>query len=128
MKRENVLVDSDILIDFFRTGTGLLPELIKQQDEGEIEIYVSSMTVFELFSGQSSKSEKEKILQLLEDLKIIPFDRSLAQFAGGLNRDLHVRIPLADFIIGATCLYLDAKLATRNKSHFQDIGKIRYYR
>lgn len=126
MKRENVLVDSDILIDFFRTGTGLLPDLIKQQDEGEIEIYVSSMTVFELFSGQSSRSEKEKILQLLEDLKIIPFDPSLAQLAGELNRDLHVRVPLADFIIGATSLYLNAKLATRNKSHFKDISRIRF--
>lgn len=127
MKRENVLVDTDIIIDFFRTGQGLLPHLIKLQETGKIEIYISSITVFELFSGQSSKSDKEKILKLIESFKIIPFDPVLAQFTGELNRDLRVHVSLADFIIGTTSLYLNATLATRNKRHFRDIGKIRFY-
>lgn len=124
---DKVLVDSDILIDYFRTSKGLLPDLISFQIGGKIEIYISSVTVFELFAGSSSKKDKVKIQELIEKLKVIVFDGKLAQFAGELTRDNKLSVPLADFIIASSALYIDALIATRNKEHFRPIPGIKFF-
>lgn len=124
---EKILVDSDILIDFLRTNSGFFPKLVRLQIDGKVELYISSITVFELYSGQSSKKEDTILTESLSNMKIIPFERELAKFAGEIRRDKKLNNPLADFIIGITAVFIGAKLATRNKSHFKSIEKIRFY-
>jgi len=97
-----VFVDSDIIIDF------------------------SSVTVLELFAGKSSKKVAGKLRELIDGFVVIPINTELAFFAGELKRDNAMDITLADLLIGATCLFIGAKLATRNKRHFHGIPKLRF--
>lgn len=124
---EKVVVDSNIIIDYLRSSKGWLPDLLSLQAKGEIEIYISSMTVFELFAGSSSKKDETKILELVSGFKIISFDEKLAKFAGELTRDWKLSLPLADFIIASTAVFIEAQIITRNKDHFRDIPKLKFF-
>lgn len=124
---QKIVLDSDIIIDFLRTGKGLFPQIVKLQAEGKIEMYVSCITVFELFSGSSSKRDEFKILELTGQLNKVPFDEHLAKFAGEIRRDRKPSIALADYLIAATALFLDANLATRNKNHYKEVKGLRFF-
>lgn len=124
---EKVVVDSDIIIDYLRTSKGRLPDLLSLQEQGKIEMYVSSMTVFELFAGSSSKKDELKIVELVAGFKVVAFDEKLAKFAGELTRDWKLSLPLTDFVIASTAVYIEAQVATRNKDHFKGISTIRFY-
>lgn len=124
---QKIVIDSDVFIDFLRTGRGLLPLIISLQEEGRIEIYISSVTVFELFAGASSKNDESKILGLIDKLKVIPFNMDLAKYAGEMKRDKKASIALADFFIASSALYIGADIATRNKDHFKGIIGIRFF-
>lgn len=125
---EKVVVDTDVVIDFLRMNAGLFLKLLESQKKYELELYLSSITLMELFAGEMNTSELAELTKLLVNLKIVSFDQELAKFTGKIKRGKRLQIHFADFIIGATSLYLNAKLATRNRSHFKEIGKIRFYR
>ncbi|MBI2405414.1 PIN domain-containing protein [Candidatus Gottesmanbacteria bacterium] len=122
-----VLVDSDIIIDFLRTGGGMLPKLFIGQRDGKVELFLSTITVLELFAGKSSKTTTEKIHELIAGFSIIPLGIDLAVFVGELKRDHRMDTAFADLIVGATSLSISARLATRNRRHYRGIPKLRFY-
>lgn len=124
---ERVVVDSDVFIDLFRTGKGLFPQLLHLQEEGKIELYLSSITVLELFSGASSIKEEDLLMETISNFKMVSFDAELARFAGEKRRDGNLITPIADFIIGITSVYLEARLATRNRDDFKGIKGIKFF-
>lgn len=124
---EKVVADTDIVIDFLRTNAGLLPQLTKLQQEGICEVYFSSITIMELFAGEMTNNEIKMLFDLLGRFKVISFDQELAQFAGENKRGKKLTVHFADFIIGITSIYIEAKLVTRNKEHFIGIPHIKFY-
>lgn len=122
-----VLVDTDIIIDFLRTRKGILSKLFELQAKQTLELYITSITIVELFSGQSSKKKNPDLSELISEFKIIELTRGLAKFAGELKRDNLLLVPFADLVIGTTAVYIKAKLATRNRQHFQSIPKLKFY-
>lgn len=123
-----VVVDSDLIIDFLRTRKGFFVDLLKLQSEGKIDLFVSSVTVFELFSGQSAAGEENELLDLVYKLKVVSFDSGIARLAGEINRNSQYVLKLADLAIGATTLFLNAELATKNKKHFSQIPKLKFFK
>lgn len=122
-----ILLDSDVIIDFLRSGQGQLPSLFKLQSENKAELYISAITVLELFAGKSSKQITPDLLELISSFKIIQISTDLAQYAGELRRDNNLAIALADLLVGASALYIKAKLATGNRRHFQKISRLIFY-
>ncbi|MBI3559094.1 PIN domain-containing protein [Candidatus Gottesmanbacteria bacterium] len=125
---EQVVVDSDLIIDFLRTRKGFFVDLLKLQTEGKIEFFIASVTVFELFSGQSTVGEENELLDLISKLKVISFDADIARLAGEINRNSQYILKLADLAIGATTLFLNAELATKNQKHFSQIPKLKFFK
>jgi predicted nucleic acid-binding protein len=121
-----ILIDSDIIIDYLKTGNDGFPRLLKGQQNHKWELYISSVTVFELFAGKSSKTISGKLHELVEGFDVVPVGIGLAQFAGELKRDYALTISFADLLIAATCLSIGAKLATRNKKHYHGIPKLQF--
>jgi predicted nucleic acid-binding protein len=123
-----IVFDTDILIDYLRINHELFPRLVHLQRAGQAELFLSSISVMELFSGLSSKKSKN-LKTILGICTVIPFDSELAQFAGELKRDRKFpSVPLADYIVGSTALWLKAQLATRNKKHFQGIPGLKFFK
>ncbi|MBI4099814.1 PIN domain-containing protein, partial [Candidatus Microgenomates bacterium] len=79
------------------------------------------------FGGKSAAGEETELSELISKLKVVLFDIPIAKLAGELNRKLKYSLKLADLAIGATCLNLNAKLATKNQRHFQKIPKLKFF-
>ncbi|OGK25606.1 hypothetical protein A2954_01245 [Candidatus Roizmanbacteria bacterium RIFCSPLOWO2_01_FULL_37_12] len=124
-----VLIDTDIIIDYLRTREGLLPELLELQVQKKLDIYISTVTIMELFSGKSSKEKEINLMELISVLKIVELKLELSKFTGELKRDYNLStMSFADLFIAACALFVNAKLATRNRKHFQGIPKLKFYR
>ncbi len=124
---KKIVVDTDILIDHLRIGKDVLQKLMELQGENKIELYLSSMSILELFAGKSSQQSSAKLLQFIALFHVIPLNEEIAKLAGELKRDNKPSIAIADLVIATSALYLDAQLATRNKRHYQGIPKLRFY-
>ncbi|MBI3559782.1 type II toxin-antitoxin system VapC family toxin [Candidatus Gottesmanbacteria bacterium] len=122
-----VVVDTNIIIDYLRIGNEVFQRLVAQQAEQTIELYLSSMSVLELFAGKSSRRDSTKLLQCIAPCTVLPMNQDVARFAGELKRDNNLSIAIADLVIAASALSINAQLATRNKRHYQGIPKLRFY-
>lgn len=126
---KKILIDTDVIIDFLRTNKGLFLTLLELQEQGNLTLYISSITVMELFVGTSSqkRAQSEQLKELIDSLRVIPLDAKLAQFTGELKRGKKWTILTSDLIIGATALWLNAELVTNNRRHFSVIPGLKFF-
>lgn len=119
---QKIVLDSDIIIDHFRISSPVFNQLLGMAVDNKAKIYLPGVVFTELNSGQDSKDnlKLKEIEELLEIFVFITADKNICQKAGFLIRDNH-GLDLADALVAATALSLNAKLATRNKKDFKDI-------
>lgn len=125
-----IVVDSDVIINYSRGKTTSLDKLLLRQDKNEIQLVIPSLVVFEFYSG-SSLSQKEiyeKAELLFSKFIVQELTEEIAKIAAKLNRErkLQEKIETSDILIAATCLYLEAKLLTKNRKHFQYIPHLSF--
>ena len=114
-----VLLDSDILIDHLR-GYEAARQYLRGFEAGELQGYLSIITVAELAAGQMRQEDEEaKVQHLLVLFTHIDLDFAIAWRGGEIRRQYHTR--LADALIAATALRHHLRLATRNLQHFSPI-------
>ena len=119
----NILVDTDILINFLRGREKAKYYLLSILEESTI--YCSVITVVEIYAGMR-EHEKTKTTELIDSLNIVDVTRDIAGKAGEYKRQEKKRIlELADCIIASTALIKNAILATGNEKHYpmHDIKK-----
>ena len=120
---KNVVVDTDILIDFLR-GKRRAQDFLLSIFEDSI-IYCSVITVAEIYAGMKPH-EREKTTELIDSLNIVDVDREIAERAGEYKRDeKRQSLELDDCLIAATAFVKKATLATGNGKHspMADINK-----
>jgi len=121
---KNVLVDTDILINFLRGKTKAQSYLFLLLED--FVVYCSAITVAEILSGMK-ECEAEKTTELIDSLNVVDVTRGIAEKAGKYKRDEKRRIlELDDCLIAATACVRDAVLATGNIKHYPmtDIHKM----
>jgi predicted nucleic acid-binding protein len=107
------------LIDHLR-GYELARQYLKRFEAGEMQGYLSIITVAELAAGQMrQENEEAKVQHLLALFTHIGLDFAIAWHGGEIRRQYHIR--LADALIAATALRHNLRLATRNLQHFTSI-------
>jgi len=113
-----ILVDTNIIIDHLRGKNGATEYL---EDLENSEVAFSVVTEAELISGEecSDPDKRTLVLQLLNSWEKTEVDNEIAVKAGDLRREKAIGI--ADSIIAATALKIDARLATQNRSDFQPV-------
>lgn len=110
-----VLLDSDVLIDHFRTGA----DLAVRAGEGAY----STITRAELYAGRGVAERGVDVL--LSALEEIPVTRPIAERAGRIRRESG--IPLPDALIAATAIATGRSLLTRNTRDFAGIRGLRLH-
>ena len=86
----------------------------------DMAIFVSVVTELELLSHPGLMEEDmAAIQQLLTSVVIFPLESRLAQLAGALRRQYHLKTP--DSVVAATALLTHTILVTRNIRDFQGI-------
>src|SRR3989344_3817115 len=125
---QRVVLDADVIIDYTRNANLGLEVLLEKNYQRVIKLFAPSVVVSELMTGQETrKSEKlEKLRRFFKKAEFVPLTYDLAERAGFLLREQR-DLKLADAIVAATCLFLNAKLATRNIKDFQGIEGLKFY-
>ena len=112
----NILVDTDVLINFLRgkeRARDFLASVIS-----ESVLYVSVITVAELHAG-ALPHEAERTQALLDGLTVVDVTRDIAEKAGTYKRTTKSqRLELMDCLIAATAHATRATLATGNIKHY----------
>lgn len=121
------VVDSSLIIDKLREGSNW--DIFFHSTSTEDEFYLSSLSIFEIFSGKSTLNSEiaKKIKRVLNSFKIIPITKVLAIRAGELFRDLNGSLDAIDVVIAATALELNATVVTLNQKHFSQITGLKVY-
>lgn len=119
-----VILDTNLIIDHLRHSplrASWFERLVAEFGENNLEI--STITIQELFVGQSTiEAAALNILeQTLSKLKISNYEAAVAQKAGELMRDSQRELSFADAAIAATALHRQTRLATLNRKDFEDI-------
>ena len=112
-------LDTNAIIYYLDEDPTVVPLLdpILGQD---IAIFVSVVTELELLSHPGlTEEDMTEIQQLLTSVVIFPLESRLAQLAGALRRQYHLKTP--DSVVAATALLTRTTLVTRNIRDFQGI-------
>lgn len=122
-----VVVDSSVIIDFTRAGTGDLEFFIGLRKAGKIELLLPTIVVAELWAGRELRGEiaKANLERLLSVFTQIELTEEIAKKTGEILRDGYAFG--FDAIIAATALECGAKIATRNRKHFSDVKEVKIF-
>ena len=103
--------------------------MLKQKGE---DFFIPTLVVMELSTGaqlsRRADTEKQKIMQLLSESKILDFDCESAFRAGEIRAELEKKnesIDSEDIMIGAIALQNNESLVTRNIKHFEKISGLK---
>ena len=122
MARQVVLLDSSILIDFFRKKDKTKTSFYQLSDSfGEFSI--SSITEYEITCG-ATESQMNYWKEFLQRITILSFDSREVAKARFIYKELkknRKQIAIADLFIAATAIANNLPLATLNKKHFESI-------
>ncbi len=110
------LIDTDILVDYLRG----LDEAAAWLESTQGDLFVSAVTVAELFAGVREGSEKQILEDFLRAFQIVPLDAPVAKAGGLLKRDYAPShgTGLADALMAATAQAASCVLVTLNRKHF----------
>lgn len=127
MENNEIVIDTDILIDLLRNKTKIVDSISEMETKG-YTLATTTINAFELFYGAYKSKKREKNLAstktLLKRLIILTMELTSAQNAGRIYTELETKgqpIGLRDSLIAAITLTKGYSLATRNTGHFQKI-------
>jgi tRNA(fMet)-specific endonuclease VapC len=121
-----VLVDTSILIDFFRKTDKTKTQLIKLVDNGYL-FSISTITEYEIFVG-ATIAQNAYWKEFLQRIIIYPFDTNAVTVAVDINNQLKQKrkqIDIADLFIAAIAISNNLLFATLNKKHFERIDGLK---
>ena len=122
MAAVRVLVDTDILIDYFNTGRHS-----RLLDDRRNRIYYSVVTRKELMAKEGLRgSERQAIEEALRRFRVIPLGPPIAGHYSVLRRQ-HPHLEKEDALVAATAVVKRLPLLTRNWKHFRGIGGLELY-
>jgi predicted nucleic acid-binding protein len=119
---ERLLVDTDVLIEYLR-GQG---EAIRYLEGLTSDLYLSVISVAELFAGVKGEEEERSLKQFLLAFAVLPVTEKVARRGGLYRRDFGPShgTGLADALIAATTEENGASLVTFNRRHFPMISSV----
>jgi tRNA(fMet)-specific endonuclease VapC len=126
MENEKLLIDTSILIDYFRRKDKEKSRLINHFRRFQ-KIYISSITEFEIYNG-ATDSHKEFWDKMLTRIIVLDFDSLAAREAARIVSELKPKrksIDKPDLFIAAIAIVNDLTFDTLNVKHFVHIDRLK---
>ena len=119
---ERLLIDTDVLIEYLRGRS----EAAEYLEGPSADLYLSVISVAELFAGTKGDEERVSLEQLLQAFVILPVTEKTARLGGLYRREYGPShgTGLADALIAATAEDNGADLVTFNRRHFPMVSRI----
>lgn len=125
MADKKVMVDSSILIDYFRKTNKLNSKLVSHFKNYD-QLYISSVTEFEIING-ATQSHLKFWNGMLTRFAVLDFDSKAARQAADIVAQLKAKrktIDKPDLFIATTAVINDLALNTLNIKHFVHIDSL----
>ena len=123
-----MILDTTFIIDLMQNDSDAV-DRAKLLSQSETGLFITSISLFELHSGISRSKrpnkEKEKVMQVLEEIAILPLTDQSASEAGIIHGTLFLEgkpIGSHDCLIASIALEKGEAVLTRN---VKDFGKIK---
>lgn len=124
MGNAQIVVDTDILIDYLRQHNQLLREALQHFD-----CALTAIALYELKAIPFiSERQRSLLSQLLPIVETLAFDGAAADYASQIWRTLSERgtpIGLPDILSAGVCLANDLPILTRNFEHFSRVDGLK---
>ncbi|MCP5496381.1 MAG: type II toxin-antitoxin system VapC family toxin [Leptospiraceae bacterium] len=124
---ERILVDTCILISAYR-GNKDISNVLKKFHH---KLVISPITIMELYRGLKTREKKRELEKQLKSYSIIHINKDVTEKAIGILKKYQSNkrnIFIPDCLIAATCILYDYQLFTENKSDFEFIENIRFFK
>jgi len=126
---EKILVDTDILIEFFRIkerSRCLYSKIFRINTNIPV---ISSVTVAELFAGRSIEDKKEESIlkEFLSKVEILYSNFEIMKLTGEIMRVSDYKITFQDAEIAACTLCHNSPLLTKNTKDFKKIKGLKLF-
>jgi predicted nucleic acid-binding protein len=128
MADQIILLDTNVLIDYFRKSTKqktILHTLVKDNRK----LAISVITHFEILRGINEQQE-QFWWELLKDIEVISYFPAVNYTALQIQRQLKAKrksISIQDLLIAATAVHFQFPLATLNLKHFENIEELKIF-
>lgn len=126
-----VVLDTDLLVALLRSKEPAI-EKVKELQENEVEISITSITSYELYKGVYLSSNPAKNLiqinNLLSNINILHFDLEASRISGKIYSNLKNKgmlTNLMDQMIAAIVISKNERLLTRNAKHYKNIAELK---
>ncbi len=119
-----ICLDSDILLDFLKGHKPTVAKIKHYVDSEELSI--TPLTFFELIS---TVKKKGKVLRILDNLTLLPFDKKAAMRAHKVHESLFaqkVEIGMRELINSAICIENEAYLCTKDRSAYDGVVGLKF--
>lgn len=126
MAGELILLDTSILIDYFRKKNKRNSYFYQLVAANKYTYAVSVITEYEIYVG-ATEDQKEFWDLFFTQIKSIEFDGQCAREAVGIQLELkknNKMIAIPDLLIGATAKSNRLRIATKNIDHFKRIADL----
>ena len=126
MENRLIVVDTDVIIDFFRDispAADVFSKLLSLEKAA-----ITAISVFELYAGVEGSKRLRQIEILVQQITILPLNTIEAAIAGRIYTQLKTNGKLVgthDILIAAICIANNLPLYTKNVAHFSKIKDIR---
>ena len=119
----SILVDTDVLVDFFRGHAKAVAFVNAHSDR----IILSSIVVAELYAGVKGDAEQAALDNFVSLFPVVPVSAEIAKAGGLYKRDCGKShgVGLADAVLAATAEAGKAELKTLNTKHYPMLKGLR---
>ena len=125
---EDILIDTDIVIEYLRSKEKSSTELIKLLQTHDV--LLSSISEFELYLGAKTERHQTDLEMVFNEVDVIPFDFGCGRIAAEIwkRRELtHQHLGIKDIFIASIAIYNKVWLRTFNEKHFKGIEKLKIW-
>jgi len=127
-----VIVDTDVIIDYLkRRPDPDAKQLFLAVKTKKLTVYMTLITVFELYRGARLSPKPERSLEEVKTLQsyinVLPFNEKTAEIASEICVSLEKRgepLEIRDIFISASARMYGIPLTTRNVMHFERISDV----
>ena len=126
---KQILVDTDVLIDYAHGLSAHLGKLLEAESRGAVQLWISPVNVAEFCTDKklTSAKMKAKAEEFLLLFSIKETTKAMGILAGELLRKGKT-VYLGDALIAATSLAGNIPLYTRNIRHFEKISGLEFFK
>jgi len=127
LKKQKIIVDTSIWIEYFNNNTNIVNFIEKRIMEDCL--FMTGPIVTELLQGVKTEKEYEKLKNSIDAIPYLEITLENWKKAGNISNKLRrkgIKIPLTDIIISAVAISNDAKVYSLDK-HFEKIPGVKLF-